>query len=122
MTDFGKGIYLNNTEKADSYAWDIEVDESGDVRSVANNEEELLKDVAFRSSVYLQDIIGRPTTPENMNRIRSRIKQAVSDEPRIDRIISLDARRNRNQPNTVEVNAQVVASDEIVDLIFPVSE
>lgn len=135
MTEhFGRGIYVVSTEDDSEFAWDLDTDESGDLRTVDNSEDELLKDVAFRSAINLSEdredeegetvpgVLGRPLTPTTMNRIRSTVKQTLQSEPRIRRIVSLDVREVPSNSNAVEVNAQVTANDTMVTLIFMVED
>lgn len=134
MTEnFGRGIYIVSAEDDSEYSWDLDTDESGDLRTVRDGEEELLKDVAFRSAINLTEdreedgdvipgVLGRPLTPTTMNRIRSTVKRTLDAEPRIQEIVSLSVRQVPSNVNAVEVDAQVTADNDIVDLVFMVED
>ena len=117
MTErFGSGIHLNSND-VDGFDWDLDVDESGDLRSTSGLDE-LQKDVAFRSAQALEDVIGHHLTPTAMNRVRSTIRDVLETEDRIKRIVRMDVSRVGGQPNTVRVRADVNTESDVVSLVF----
>lgn len=124
MTEhYGAGVYLSGgTGLDDRDVWDLDVDESGDVRTV-DGVDELRKDVAFRSARRIQEdgIIGTPLTPTTRNRLRSLIRETINNEPRLSRIVSMDCRCEiASNSNALKVDVQVTTNEEELDLIFEV--
>ena len=118
MTErFGDGLYLVDSADEDQFQWDLDVDESGDLRS-SGGLDELQKDVAFRSAQALEDVIGQHLTPTAMNRVRSTIRDVLETEDRIERIVRMDVSRVGGQPNTVRVRADVNTEFDVVSLVF----
>lgn len=107
-------------QEDETYDWDLAIDESGDLKTVANTEDELLKDVAFRAANDLQDVLGLPLTPTTMNRVRAVVKDSMTSDSRISQIVSLDVERVPTSSNAVQIEAEVNASGELVDLIFTI--
>lgn len=118
MSDnFGGGIYLTtNTDQRPN--WDLQTDESGDIRTVTGSDE-LQKDVAFATAVRVQDSIGERLEPVVLNRIRAQVRGALNEEPRIDTVIIIEA--NEVDTDTVEVVAQARAEDDTIELVFEVN-
>ena len=117
MTErFGSGIHLNSNDSG-GLQWDLDVDESGDLRS-SSGLDELQKDVSFRSAEALEDVIGHHLTPTAMNRVRSTIRDVLETEDRIERIVRMDVSRVGGQPNTVRVRADVNTEFDVVSLVF----
>jgi len=117
MTErFGSGIHLNSNDNG-GFQWDLDIDESGDLRS-SGGLDELQKDVSFRSAQALEDVIGQHLTPTAMNRVRSTIRDVLETEDRIERIVRMDVSRVRGQPNTVRVRADVNTESDVVSLVF----
>ena len=123
MTDFGKGLYLVPTEIAeehDKHNWDIDVDETGDLRMTETGEEELKKDVALTTGVALQDSLGEPISPQTANEITALVQSVLKQDSRIDRIqnISIDS---PDRKDTLLVKAVVDAEDDEQELVFEVT-
>ena len=120
MSDnFGGGIYLtDNSDLAPT--WDLDVDESGDIRTVTGIDE-LNKDVAYATAVEIQDTaIGERLEPVVLRRIKAIVRSVFQDEERIDNILIVNAREAGM--DTVEVVAEVRANDETIELVFEVTE
>lgn len=117
--EFGSGIHIHGNARGDEYEWDFDINESGDLRTVSGADE-LQKDLSFRSAINLDDVFGGPITPTKMNRVRSKIRQTMEDEPRISRIVSLDVSRVDGRPNTIQVNTTLTTVEGVVDLVFEV--
>ena len=123
MTDFGKGLYLIPVEIAEEHNkhnWDIDVDETGDLRMTETGDEELKKDVALSTGVALQDSLGEPMSPQTANEITALVQSVLKQNTRIDRIkdISIDSPNNRD---TLSVNAVVDADSGQQELVFEVT-
>lgn len=117
MTDhFGSGIHLNESS-SDGLSWDLDVDESGDIRTTSGLDE-LKKDLSFSLASRLEGILGNPLTPTTMNRIQAIVDDGISQDDRISRVIALDVQRVEGRPNTVQVQSQLNTTEGVVDLIF----
>lgn len=123
MTErFGDGLYLvDSADEEGEYQWDLDVDESGDIRG-SSGLDELQKDVAFRAAQALEEVIGAQLTPTTMNRVRAVVQDVLQTEERIQRVVRMDVSRVRGQSNTVRVRADVNTEFEVVSLVFTASE
>lgn len=113
MSDFGGGIFLTED-------WDIEANESGDVRTVTGFDE-LAKDVAFRTAVRFNDEIGLPLTNEALLRIKVIAKDEVLRDDRIQDIITIDVSIVDDAANRVEVVSTIEADNSEQELVFEVT-
>ena len=124
MTDFGKGLYLIPTEIAeehDKYHWDIDVDETGDLRMTETGDEELKKDVALSTGVALQSNLGDPMTPQTANEITALVQSVLKQDSRIDTIKDISIEES-DKRDTLLVNAVVDAESGEQELVFEVTE
>lgn len=119
--EFGSGIYIHGDAREDEYKWDFDISESGDLRTVSDIDE-LQKDLSFNTAINLQETLGGPLTPTKMNRIRSKVRQTMEDDGRINRIVSLDVSRVDGRTNTVQVNTTLSTFEGFVELIFEVDK
>lgn len=124
MAEFGRGLYLvpkRVANDSNNYSWDLDVDETGDLRPTEDGDKELQKDVAFANATFLQNAIGSPLNPESFNEIRMLVKRVLLRDDRINNVNSV--RINQvNESDTIEVVALVIASDEQQELVFEVSQ
>lgn len=114
MANFGGGIFLSTD-------WDLDVDESGDVRTVTG-EDELQKDVAFQTASALEDVRGGPQSPDLRSETINAIKNILVEEPRVDRILSIDVREAGEDLDKMEVIIEVNADLTQQELVFEVDK
>lgn len=120
-TDFGSGIYLS-TQADTPPAWDMEVTNSGDIKTVSGSQE-LEKDVSLSTTIRIGEEIGSHITPVVRNRIRARVLDALEDDVRINSVLLLEVNEVPNQTDLLEVVAQVNAvEDEDIELVFEVTQ
>jgi hypothetical protein len=123
MTDFGRGLYLVPADVAESnnkYDWDIDVDETGDLRSTDTGDEELQKDIAFSSATFLRRSIGGPLDPQTFNEITVILRRTFNRDQRIDDIQNLSVSEG-DGINEVRINATVIVDNSEQELVFEVS-
>lgn len=89
--------------------WDLEVDRTGDISSVAGLEE-LEKDLAFRSAQELAGSVGSVLNKDTVAQIKRAARRALSEDVRVNRVVSLEVVEQGHEE--VEVRATVVSSDE----------
>lgn len=111
MTDFGSGIFLTQD-------LDFEVTTTGDIQS-STGADELEKDIAIQSIIQLQDIRGIRGTPQEKARLRNRVRNILTDDPRISYVSNLTIRFIQG-----EEKAEIVASVSTIggnqELVFEV--
>lgn len=110
MVEAGGGIFL-------AQDWDLEVDETGDIRTV-EGVAELEKDLAFYTARVLRPVEGLPQNPQTRSVIQARIERAINTEPRVRSILSLDISYPDRQ--TVEVITTVSTVEGNQELVFEV--
>lgn len=120
MSDFGDGIYLTRQDDGNTYLWDIDVDETGDVRAVGGKEE-LLKDLAYQSREALGPIVGSALTQTTLGRIESTVTDVIANDARITTVIEVNATIVDDVDNEVEVVAEANSEDGIIELVFEVN-
>lgn len=113
MAEYGSGPFL-------SKGFDFEIDQSGDIRTTSGITE-LEKDLAFITSIFLQDIVGDPKYPETKTRTKRIIRDVVSQEPRVGTIDSVEVTYLNTDRDEVDLDVRVVTTDAEQDLVFPVS-
>ena len=123
MTEqFGNGIYLeNDIEESGAYQWDLDIDESGDIRG-ARGIDELQKDVAFKSAQALEGLLGNQLTPTTINRIRATVQDVLEQEDRISRVVRLDVSPIDGSRNSVKVRSEVNTESGVIALVFEVDD
>jgi len=110
---FGGGPALNE-------GWDFAIDGTGDIQTVEGIDE-LEKDLAFRSTVALQEFLGRPIDNTMAQRMRLVLRNAFLDDDRVSEVTSIGFERTGRDEITVETT--VVADDnENYEFVFPVGE
>lgn len=114
--NFGGGMYLTNNNDLPPL-WDLDVDESGDIRTVTGVEE-LQKDIAYATRIRMEDVRGNPRTPAAVTRVEAIVRQSLQDDVRISRIINVSAREVNS--DEVEVSASAEANGDEVNLVFSV--
>lgn len=69
----------------------------------------------------LHELIGEPNTETNRNRAKVYALQALQEEPRVAEVLSLDVRTRRNRPSQIDLDVRLrpVASDTVLNLVFP---
>lgn len=118
MVEFGGGIYLNKASD-DGYTWDLKLNSVGDIQTV-RDDLLLQQDVAYNTTIELDEELGAPMTPLTLNRITARVKEALNDEPRILRVSVLNVREQNT--DTVEIVARVVSDAGEQELVFEVEQ
>lgn len=111
MTSFGSGIFLTQD-------LDFEVTTTGDIQS-STGSDELEKDIAIQSIIQLQGIRGIRGTPQEKARLRNRVRNILTADPRISYVSNLTIRFIQG-----EEEAEIVASVNTIDgnqeLVFEV--
>lgn len=115
MTDFGSGLHLNSTEDT-GYVWDLDVDETGDIRTVSGMDE-LQKDLAFTAAIELEEYRGEPTNPTVLNRIHGVVIDILEQEVRIDNIVNVDVVET-DISNRIKISALVESNNEDIELVI----
>lgn len=134
---FGSGIGLGGNDISDDpvdggewgydwgnawgyeHEWDMEVDQTGDIKMTFGFEE-LKKDIAFRSAAILDGRRGEPLTPSNRADIRALVKDLLNNDPRLGRIVSLSVTESDNDPNKLLISTTVNTEEGQTDLVFEV--
>lgn len=111
---FGSGIELAEN-------FDLVVDEVGDIGFVTG-QAELQKDLAFRSSVLLQDELGQVSTPTTYASIRVRTRRILLADDRVQSVDFIRVREGDDE-NEIIINATITADDDgDYELVIPVSD
>lgn len=69
----------------------------------------------------LFELIGEPNTPTNRNRAKLYVLQALTEEPRVEQVLSVTVTvpaANRGQIN-IDIHLQPIQSDTTLNLVFP---
>lgn len=88
--------------------WDLQIDETGDLKSVFGLEE-LEKDLAFRTAIEIEQEIGQILTKNTLAEIRITFRQALNEDVRVNRVVNVVA--EQVDTNEVRVSATVVSDD-----------
>jgi len=116
MPEFGTGLSLDES-------FDLELSAVGDLEKTDGNEE-LQKDLAMQTSFVLRDTIGQPDNPEIASQIRSRVKNVVGADDRVEEVIagSIDISRVEFERNDVQytITLQAVTDNRIQELVFEI--
>lgn len=70
----------------------------------------------------LHTLIGEPNTETNRNRAKLFVLEALGQEPRIGRVLSVNVTTNRTGSPTridIAVSAEVAESTQVLNLVFP---
>ena len=116
MAELGTGLSLDES-------CDLELSALGDLEKTDGNEE-LQKDLAMQTSFVLRDTIGQPDNPEIASQIRSRVKNVVGADDRVEEVIagSIDISRVEFERNDVQyiITLQAVTDNRIQELVFEI--
>lgn len=111
MTDFGAGIFLTED-------FDFEVTNTGDIRA-SRGVAELEKDLSVQSIIRLQSIHGIRETPQEKARLRARVREILTDDPRIDTVSDITISFIWDN-DTVEISTSAISDNSQQELVFEI--
>ena len=98
--------------------FDFIVGPSGDLKN-ADGISEVEKDLAFATSVQLQEFIGKPLTPTVRQKVKNAAEDVFDAEPRIDSVVGISIQET---DYGFDLTSQVVTDGSQKSFIFPVGE
>lgn len=98
--------------------FDFVVGPSGDLKNV-DRISELEKDLAFATSVRLQEFIGKPLTPTVRQKVKNAAEDVFDAEPRIDSVVDFLI---QEAEYGFDLTPQVVTDGSQKSFIIPVGE
>lgn len=98
--------------------FDFIVGPSGDLKN-ADGINEVEKDLAFATSVQLQEFIGRPLTPTVRQKVKNAAEEVFEAEPRIDSLVGISIQETEYG---FDLTSQVVTDGSQKSFIIPVGE
>lgn len=102
-TTFGSGIKLDED-------WDLVVDSTGDLDHTVDSAE-LQKDLAFVSAQELEAFYGGPINETTRGRIRLKLTDVFTDDPRISEVTSLSVQDTEDITDEITIEVTLIADD-----------
>lgn len=109
MTDFGAGPKLTQD-------LDFEITNTGDIETVSGVRE-LEKDLSLQSIIELENVGGMRSTPQNKARIRSRVRNILSRDPRVLAVPTVNVTFVPAR-DSVEIISRVLTDNGDQELVF----